>query len=164
MEVDATRQTITVNKLVSTKKELVTIEGDMIVPDVKPDILNTIDTAGNVCIYKKEVLDGKVRFDGSINLNVIYLADTEGDFTRGLTNILDFTQIIDVDNCTAGMDLRNNISIKDIECKVLNGRKINTKVVLQIEIFIYSNEEINILKEINNVEGIQTLNSNIQMK
>lgn len=163
MEVDATRQTITVNKLISTKKEMVTIEGDMIVPDVKPDILNTIDTAGNVCIYKKEVLDGKVRFDGSINLNVIYLADTDNDFTRGLTNSLDFTQVIDVDNCRAGMELRNNINIKDIECKVLNGRKINTKVILEIEVYIYSNEEINILKEINNVEGVQTLNSNMQI-
>ena len=163
MEVDATKQTITVNKLVSTKKEVVTVEGDMIVPDVKPDILNTIDTVGNVCIYKKEVLDGKVRFDGCIHLNVIYLADTDNDFTRGLTNSLDFTQIIDVDDCRTGMNLKSNMTIKNIECKVLNGRKINTKVTLEIEIAIYSNEEMNILKGINNIEGIQTLNSNIQI-
>lgn len=163
MEIDVTKQSVTINKLVNSKKEVVTIEGDMIVPDVKPDILNTIDTVGNVCIYKKEVLDGKVRFDGSINLNVIYLADTEVDTTRGLTNSLDFTQIIDVDNCRNGMELRNNITIKDIECKVLNGRKINTKVVLEIEVYIYSNEEINILKKVNNVEGIQTLNSNMKI-
>ena len=163
MEVNVTKQNVTVNKLVNTKKEIVTIEGDMIVPDVKPDILNTIDTVGNVCIYKKEVSDGKVRFDGSVNLNVIYLADSETDTTRGLTTSLDFTQIIDVDNCRSGMELRNNIIIKNIECKVLNGRKINTKVVLEIDIYIYSNEEINILKEINNVEGVQTLNSNMKI-
>ena len=163
MEVNVTKQNVTVNKLVSTKKEVVTIEGDMIVPDVKPDILNTIDTVGNVCIYKKEVLDGKVRFDGSVNLNVIYLADSETDNTRGLTTAVDFTQIIDVDNCRSGMELRNNITIKDIECKVLNGRKINTKVVLEINIYIYSNEEINILKEINNVDCVQTLNSNMKI-
>lgn len=163
MEVNVTKQNVTINKLVSTKKEMVTIEGDMIVPDVKPDILNTIDTVGNVCIYKKEVLDGKVRFDGSVNLNVIYLADSENDTTRGLTTALDFTQIIDVDNCRSGMQLRNNITIKEIECKVLNGRKINTKVVLEIDIYIYSNEEINILKEINSIEGVQTLNSNMQI-
>lgn len=163
MEVNVTKQNVTVNKLISTKKEVVTIEGDMIVPDVKPDILNTIDTVGNVCIYKKEVLDGKVRFDGSVNLNVIYLADSETDTTRGLTTTLDFTQMVDVDNCRTGMELRNDITIKDIECKVLNGRKINTKVVLEINIYIYSNEEINILKEINDLEGIQTLNSNMKI-
>ena len=163
MEVDVTKQNVTINKLISSKKEVVTVEGDMIVPDVKPDILNTIDTVGNVCIYKKEVLDGKVRFDGSINLNMIYLADSDTDTTRGLTNSLDFTQMIDVNNCRNGMELRNSINIKDIECKVLNGRKINIKVVLEIEIYIYSNEEINILKGINNVEGIQTLNSNMKI-
>ena len=163
MELGEERQTITVNKLISTKKEIVTIEGDMIVPDIKPDILNTMDTVGNVCIYKKEVLDGKVRIDGSIQLNIIYLADTDSEFTRGLTNSLDFTQIIDIDNCRAGMNLKSNIQIKDIECKVLNGRKINTKVMLEIEVMIYSNEEINILKKINSVEGIQTLNSTMQI-
>ena len=163
MEVDVTKQNVTINKLISSKKEVVTVEGDMIVPDVKPDILNTIDTVGNVCIYKKEVLDGKVRFDGSINLNMIYLADSDVDTKRGLTNSLDFTQIIDVNNSRSGMELRNSINIKEIECKVLNGRKINIKVVLEIEIYIYSNEEINILKGINNVEGIQTLNSNMKI-
>lgn len=163
MEVEATRQTITVNKLINTKKELITIEGDMIVPDVKPDILNTIDTIGNVCIYKKEVLEGKARFDGTINLNVIYLADTDEDTTRGLTYALDFTQIIDVENCKSGMTMKSNLNIKNIECRVLNGRKINTKVLLEVEVSIYSNEEIKILKKIDNIEEIQTLNSSIQI-
>ena len=163
MELEEARQTITVNKLISSKKEIVTIEGDMIVPDIKPDILNTIDTVGNVCVYKKEVLDGKVRFDGSIQLNIIYLADTDNDFTRGLTSSLDFTQMIDIDNCRAGMNLKSNIQIKSIECKVLNGRKISSKAVLEIEVMIYSNEDVNILKQINNMQGIQTLNTNMQI-
>lgn len=163
MEIEEARQTITVNKLISTRKETITIEGDMIVPDIKPDILNTIDTVGNVCIYKKEVLDGKVRFDGSIQLNIIYLADSENDFTRGLTTSLDFTQLFDIDDCRAGMNLRSNVCIQNIECKVLNGRKINSKVTLEMEIMIYSNEEINILKQINNIEGLQTLNSTMKI-
>ena len=163
MEVEATRQTITVNKLVSTKKETIIIEGDTIVPDVKPDILNTIDTAGNVCIYKKETLDGKVRFDGCINLNIVYLADSYSDSVRGLTTTLDFTQMIDVDNCMNGMSLKSNISIKNIDCKVLNGRKVNTKVTLEVEVSVFSNENVEILKQINNIKEIQTLNSNMQI-
>lgn len=163
MEVEATRQTITVNKLVSTKKETIIIEGDTIVPDVKPDILNTIDTAGNVCIYKKETLDGKVRFDGCINLNIVYLADSDSDSVRGLTTTLDFTQMIDVDNCMNGMSLKSNISIKNIDCKVLNGRKVNTKVTLEVEVSVFSNENVEILKQINNIKEIQTLNSNMQI-
>ena len=161
MEVDVSKQTLTINKLVSTKTQTVTIEGDMIVPDVKPDILNTIDSVGNICIYKKEVLDGKVKFDGGVNIYLVYLADSDGDSTRGLNTTLDFTQMIDVDECRADMYIVNNMKIKSIECKVLNGRKINIKTEIEIQLQIYSNENVEVLKEINNINNIQTLNSKI---
>ena len=159
MEVDTTKQSLTINKLVSSKTKTVIIEGDMIVPDVKPDILNTIDTVGNVCIYKKEVLDGKIRFDGGINTYLIYLADSETDRVRGLNTTLDFTQIIDVEECTSDMDMIDQMKVKNIECKVLNGRKINIKAELEIQLQIYSNDKVEILKEINNISNVQTLNS-----
>ena len=53
MEVNVSKQELTINKLVGTKTKNVTIEGDVIIPDIKPDILNAIDNVGNVCIYKK---------------------------------------------------------------------------------------------------------------
>ena len=157
MEVDVKKQTLTINKLVSTKTKTVTIEGDMIVPDVKPDILNTIDSVGNVCIYKKEVLDGKVRFDGGINIYLIYLADSDGDALRGLNTTLDFTQMIDIDECRTDMDIVNDMKVKNIECKVLNGRKISIKTELEIQLQIYSNENIEVIKEINNMDNILLL-------
>lgn len=51
MVVDTIKENLCVNKLVATKKEVILVEGDMIVPDSKPDILNTICTSGVVCIY-----------------------------------------------------------------------------------------------------------------
>lgn len=163
MEVDVSKQNLTINKLVSTKTKTVTIEGDMIVPDVKPDILNTIDSVGNICIYKKEVLEGKVRFDGGINVYVIYLPDSEEEMVRGLNTTLDFTQMVDVDGCNSDMDVVNEMKIRNIECKVLNGRKINIKAELEIQLQVYSNETIDVLKEINNVQNIQVLNSNMSI-
>lgn len=159
MEVDVSKQSLTINKLIGTKTKTVTIEGDMIVPDVKPDILSTIDSVGNICIYKKEVLDGRVRYDGGINVYLIYLADSETDITRGLNTTLDFTQMVDMDECKQDMDIMDNMQIKNIECNVLNGRKINIKVEVEISIQLFLNQSIEVLKEINNVENVQTLNS-----
>ena len=67
MVVETVKENLNVNKLVATKKEVIMVEGDMIVPDSKPDIISTISTSGVVSIYKKEVLEGKVRVDGNIN-------------------------------------------------------------------------------------------------
>ena len=43
MELDVNKQMLTINKLVDTVEKNVVIEGDLIVPDEKPDILNTIE-------------------------------------------------------------------------------------------------------------------------
>lgn len=163
MEVDVSKQNLTINKLVSTKTKTITIEGDMIVPDVKPDILNTIDSVGNISIYKKEVLEGKVRFDGGINVYVIYLPESEEEMIRGLNTTLDFTQMIEVEDCNSDMDVISEMNIKNIECKVLNGRKINIKAEIEMQLQVYSNETIDVLKEINNVPNIQVLNSNMSI-
>ena len=53
MVVETEKESININKLVETKKEFIMVEGETIVPDSKPDILNTICTSGMVCIYKK---------------------------------------------------------------------------------------------------------------
>ena len=50
---------ICINKIVGNKQDTVVVEGDAIVPDVKPDILNTISSSGTVCIYKKEAMERK---------------------------------------------------------------------------------------------------------
>ena len=58
--------------------------------DVKPDILNVVSANGNVCIYKKDVQDGKVKLDGSVNVYVIYIADDERAQMRVLNACIDF--------------------------------------------------------------------------
>ena len=67
MVVETVNENLCINKLITSKKEIIMVEGDMIVPDSKPDVLNTICTSGVVCVYKKEILDGKIRIDGNIN-------------------------------------------------------------------------------------------------
>ena len=71
MEIEVNKENICINRLVTEKKELFFIQNDIIVPDTKPDILNTINVTGNICINKKEVLDGKVKIDGSIDTYVM---------------------------------------------------------------------------------------------
>ncbi len=161
MEVDMSKESLNVNKLVSSKGDMFFVEGDMIIPDIKPDIINVIDTSGNVCAYKKEASDGKIRIDGNVNLYIMYLADSQSDLIRGLNTNLDFTQIIDMDNCMSNMELDANLEIKSIECKIINGRKIGIKVAIGLDAKIYSNENIEILNGINNIENIQTLVENI---
>ena len=91
MKLDVENENLCINKIVGHKKDSIIVEGDMIVPDIKPDIINTISTTGNACVYKKEVLDGKVRLDGNIDVYIIYSR-------KQVCSFLFFFVVLDVNN------------------------------------------------------------------
>ena len=163
MSIDTTKESVCVNQLIGQKSENRTIEGDMIVPDIKPDILDTIMTSGNVCIYKKEVLDGKVKIDGTVQVYIIYLADDETGSTRALNTSLDFTEVIPIQNCTPGMSLVTKAKVCSVDARVLNGRKINIKANVNFSLKLYSNENVDIISQINGIDDIQKLNHEIEV-
>lgn len=163
MKIETDKDMVCVNKIVEQKQETVFVEGDVIIPDVKPDIISSVSTSGNICIYKKELLDGKVRIDGSINTYIVYLAEGESSSVRGLNASLDFTQVLEVPNVKVGMDLELQVDLKSVECKILNGRKINVKSCVDFRAKVYSNENIQIVKNITKLESVQMLNRNLSI-
>lgn len=92
MLLETEKESVCINQIVGQKRDEITVEGDVIVNDIKPDVLNIISTSGIPCVYKKEVMDGKIRLDGSINTYIIYLADSDESTVRSLNTVLDFTR------------------------------------------------------------------------
>lgn len=162
MEINTTKETLNVNKVICEKREMINIQGDMIVPDSKPDILNTITTSGNVCIYKKEIMDGKIRLDGNVLTYIMYLADSEQDNIRGLNTGIDFSETINIPELEMGMDVDVTPTVKFVECKVINGRKIGIKVTLEINMKVYSRDCVEIVTDLND-ENIQILSQSMKI-
>lgn len=156
---EITKETVKINKVICEKKEIINVQGDMIVPDSKPDILNTITSTGNICIYKKEINEGKLRVDGNIITYIMYLADDEKNSIRGLNTTLDFSETISVPELQLGMNVEINPVIKLIECKVLNGRKIGIKVNVEMKINVSSKDETEIVTKVDD-SNIQILSEN----
>lgn len=139
------------------------MEEDFIVPDIKPDVLNTIDSSGIVCIYKKEIDTGKIKIDGCVNTYVMYIADDESSSVRSLNTTLDFSKIIEMDNIKPEMILECKVNLKTIECRVLNGRKISLKAVIDLDLKVMSNDEIEFVKEVQDIKDIQLLDKTLEL-
>ncbi len=159
MVVDTNKESLNINRVVCEKEEMIFVEGDMIVPDSKPDILSAVNTSGNVCIYKKELMDEKLKIDGSINAYIMYIADNSEDNVRGININLDFSNIIDVPNCKDDMILNMMTEIKSMECNVINGRKINVKAGINVKVKVYTNENIELVNGVGENNDIQVLKS-----
>ena len=163
MSIEVLQDNLCVNRLIERKKKEITLESSIIVPDVKPDIVKPIDLSGNVCIYKKEIINGRVKIDGTIDCNIIYLVDSVDESIRGLNSNIDFSEFLEIDSNISEADIDANIVIKNMECEVLNGRKVNLKATIELSARLYSNDGINVLKDINGSRGIQKLNKIVQL-
>lgn len=162
MKVETVKKNVCINRIVTRKTEKFVLEEDAIIPDIKPDILKSISTSGNVCIYKKEVSDGKVKLEGNVNVYLIYLADSEKDNIRGINTNIDFKEIIECKDALDGMSVNEKVTIKSIECKVLNGRKVNLRVELEAEITLCANEDLDIVNDVQNVKDIQEIRKSVR--
>ncbi len=162
MSIETNRENICINHIINQKKEAFIVKGDCVIPDIKPDILKEINTSGIVCVYRKEILEGKVKIDGNINTYTIYLADDENNNIRSINFNLDFSQVIAVDRTMPDMDVKVDIKLKNIECKILNERKISITAFLEADIKVISNENVDIIDEVK-LADIQTLEDNLKI-
>lgn len=157
MVVDTLKENLRINKRVANKKEIIFVEGDVIVPDAKPDVLNIICTSGVVCIYKKEIIDEKIKIEGKVDTYIMYMTDDSKERTRGINTSLDLSEIINISNITNEMESKVSTNIKEIEAKVVNERKISIKATIELNIEIFSKEEISIVNSLENTEEIKML-------
>ena len=69
------KENIKIRKKVCKLTKKIKLDGDILVPDRKPDIISVIGINGICFIRKEEIFDGRIRLDGNFNGNVIYLSD-----------------------------------------------------------------------------------------
>ena len=153
---------ISINKKVLDISKTVEVNGDVIVPDIKPDILNIINSNGNAYIYKEDITQGRMRIDGNIDSYIIYLA--ENGETRSIQTTLNFIDIIDNNIIIDGMYTKTSIKIENIESKILNERKVAVKAILKVEAEFCETTSLDISNQFENMENIEKLEENIDIK
>lgn len=162
--IDIVNEKLNVNRLISEKKQVIFVESDMIVPDSKPDVLNIINSSGVVSIYKKEVLDDKIRVDGCINGYIMYTPGSNEEFVRGINTNIDFSEFVNVSNINKDMNIIIQSKIKSIDANVVNERKVTIKSAIELYIKIYINEEFDVINDVTNDDNsLQFLKESIKI-
>lgn len=159
MVVETAKNQIVLNQIIDQKRENRQVETDVIVNDIKPDVLKVISTNGVISIYKKEIMDGKVRIDGVINTYIIYMADDENGSIRSLNTSIDFSHVLDMEKCREEMETGIDVRIKNFETRIINGRKLNIKANIETCIRVYANESVEVITDVKNIENVQLLNN-----
>ena len=133
-------------------------------PDIKPDILSIINVSGRAYVTNKEIVDGRVKVDGTVDVFIIYLSDDEQSTLRGINNTFSYTEYIDLPGVTNDAFLKTKCESGPLECKVINGRKLNVKCPVSVDIDAAKEQKCEIGKDIADDRNVELKKENVSFK
>ena len=157
------KKTLKTKKVSSKKIKYFEVSGDILVPDVKPDIISVISVNTLSYIYKEDIQKDKVRLDGMVDSYISYISDS-GEL-RSIKSSHALVEQIEDDDIDENSKLEYTLEENMVEAKVLNERKVSLKIKLKLEYNVYNEQDIELPDfSTNSLENVEKLEENITVK
>lgn len=121
-------------------------ETDIIVPDVKPDIVKILQADANINIGNKSCGSNRITVEGKADINVLYLGEDNCVYSINTTE--QFSHLVDAKGVTDGMVPEIEVDVENIDCTVINSRKLSVKVLMGVDANAISQVEAELCTEI----------------
>lgn len=130
------------------------IESEVVVPDVKSDVYEIVDTQGYIALSKIDISDGKLVCRGSFNYNVMYIADDKSTLSN-VCGRIDINEVIEKDTIVQDMEHMLYPEVEHVDCTIMNERKIRVGALINIKGSLFEKQRLDIVKDVSEVECIQ---------
>ena len=119
------KKKITLDQQVGKESSQILLEGDVIVPDSKPDIEQILRCSGIVQLQEAKGNEDRVNFSGELLLSILYQGKKSSKPISGMEASLPIEDIIHIDGIDQNADITLSAVLNHLDCKLLNDRKIN---------------------------------------
>ncbi len=131
-------------------------EGDMIVPDVNPDIYQILKADEDVIIDKVKAENGRISFSGRIVMTVLYYGRKTERPVSFMKSEFPLEDYISAEGVTEDSDADVVPEIIHTDYRLVNDRKINVKTVTGIKASWTDSKTIDAVSEIRGGEALQS--------
>ncbi len=137
------------------------LEGDMIVPDSKPDLQELLRCAGAVKIQETRITDDRISFSGILAVTVLYRAKNGEHPLYAMQSELPLADFLHMDGLEKDMEVTLDASLEHLDCKIINDRKLSVKAVLLVSATGEQQLQTEILSNVGG-EGIECLHGTLR--
>ncbi len=127
---------------------------DIIVPDVKPDVMRILQIDANPVIMDKTLIDEKLIFDCRLDVCILYGADN--GCVKSIRTQQSFSHQVVNKAIQKGMSVEAYCSISRMDCRIVNSRKLALSATVAIDYCVMRERELPIITGIES-EGCQVL-------
>ncbi|MGE5632322.1 MAG: DUF3794 and LysM peptidoglycan-binding domain-containing protein [Caulobacteraceae bacterium] len=157
MPVELIKNPLKVSRIIGENVFSTVVEEDINVPDINPDLYRILAPSATVQLKDCEVLSDKVMVNGQVLINVLYSADMEGKPLCNMDVAANFSHGIEIPGARAKMKENVNVVIQHIECYMINSRKLNVKVIMDIYCRVEDLFDMELATDVRGISDIQVL-------
>lgn len=133
MPLELAKETMVWREEAGRQASQILLEGDVIVPDSKPDLQEILRCEGNVKIRDKRVSDDRIGFSGELELLVLYVGKNGEQPLYTMKSSLPMEDFIHMDGLEKDMEITLNATLEHLDCEIINDRKLGVKAVVGVE-------------------------------
>lgn len=108
-------------------------EGDVIVPDIKPDILKLLQVDAHSSVTDKYIENGRLVINGRVDYKILYVPDNGNEKIKSILTSMEFRQVVDSGGADADARIFVKPTVKKVEFNTVNSRKLHIRTVICIE-------------------------------
>ena len=147
------KERIALNKFLGREAAQVLLEGDIIVPDVKPDIARIIKADASAVFSRTEVQADKAAYWGRLDIRILYFdSDTIVHNLNISSPIEDF---INIEGATKDSWVTLTSSIENFDHWVINDRKMGYRVVVELTAAAIERAQVEVVNSIEDLPPSQ---------
>ena len=119
-------------------------DSEVIVPDIKPDILKVLQVDAETVITQRSVEKGKLLICGRVDYNILYIPDSEGEKIKSIKTTADFRQAVTCPGATDNSESVVEAAAERVEFNVVNSRKLRLRTIVVINYEVFNVKECEI--------------------
>ncbi|MCL2204294.1 MAG: DUF3794 domain-containing protein [Defluviitaleaceae bacterium] len=128
------REQVFLDQSVGSEQQQLMLEGEIVVPDAKPDMAVLLQTEERVLIDRVEVSADRVNFVGRLNLSVLYIAKAADKPVHVLTHSHTVDDFMNLEGVNKDMWVQAKAEIANVEFRLLNDRKVGFRAIVNVRV------------------------------
>ncbi len=160
MGLELSKELIKINQLIGEDFSQTLVDGDIIVPDIKPDIDKVLQVDGRAVINDKQVHKDRVAIEGTVNFKILYIPDGDSETIKSINASSNFNHSIELKDIIPDMNAQVESDVEHVEFEVINGRKLNVKAVVGMNCKVIESPNLELVADI---KGSQEKKEDIQV-
>ncbi|HZJ76369.1 MAG TPA: SPOCS domain-containing protein [Oscillospiraceae bacterium] len=131
------------------------VEGDILVPDTKPDITRVLSVDANVKVNKQKAEEGRIVVEGVTYFKILYVSEKEEQPLYSIDSSAGFEQDIEIEGVDTEIKSEVTVEIEHVSFTVNNERKVGVKAIINLIGKCIEEKTIEITKDLEGLEDIQ---------